>query len=241
MDIRKKLLMDQKQLINEGPICIVAFGDSVTHGSFLDEIDYDAAYWNLLRKKINNIRSFVPVNVINAGIGGISAKDSLPRLDKQVLAHNPDLVIVCFGLNDMGYPLEEYLSALGTIFDRCTESGAEVIYMSPNMFNTYVADDTLPKHREYAVCTADFQNSGRADLYHYAAMNLAREKNVKVCDCYSKWKKLSETQDTTMLLVNRVNHPTKEMHKLFADSLFETIFDELPEKMENSSTMFDNN
>ena len=30
-------------------------------------------------------------------------------------------------------------------------------------------------------------------------------------------------QHTTMLLVNRINHPTKEMHELFADGLFKLI------------------
>lgn len=37
---------------------------------------------------------------------------------------------------------------------------------------------------------------------------------------------MSETQDVTKLLINRVNHPTYEMHKLFAEMLFQTIFDE---------------
>lgn len=60
-------------------------------------------------------------------------------------------------------------------------------------------------------------------------------------DCYKKWKKLSETQDITYLLANRINHPTKEMHELFAQSLFEMIFDDIDamEKTENS-TMYEN-
>ncbi|MBQ6708207.1 MAG: hypothetical protein IJM97_04570, partial [Clostridia bacterium] len=58
-------------------------------------------------------------------------------------------------------------------------------------------------------------------------------------DCYGEWKKLSETQDITYLLANRINHPTKEMHELFAQKLFETIFDE-ETKNENldNSTMY---
>ena len=39
-----------------------------------------------------------------------------------------------------------------------------------------------------------------------------------------KWKKLSETQDTTLLLANRINHPNRDMQELFAQSLFDTIF-----------------
>ena len=84
------------------------------------------------------------------------------------------------------------------------------------------------------------QNSGRMDLYMKSAVNLANEMGVTVCDCYAKWKKLSETEDITMLLANRINHPTKEMHKLFAESLYEIIFAEEIETKDNSSTMFNN-
>jgi len=59
-----------------------------------------------------------------------------------------------------------------------------------------------------------------------AARELCERKNIPVCDCYSKWKELSKTEDTTMLLANRINHPTKEMHELFAQSLFEMLFPE---------------
>lgn len=167
----------------------------------------------------------MPVNVINAGIGGITAKDSLERMDKQVLAHNPDLIIVCFGLNDVNSPLEEYINSLKEIFEKGLKSGAEVIFMTPNMLNTSVAEDTPEMYYEYAIKTAQMQNDGTMDLYMESAVNLANKMGVKVCDCYKKWKKLSETQDITHLLANRINHPTKEMHELFANSLFETIFE----------------
>ena len=58
----------------------------------------------------------------------------------------------------------------------------------------------------------------------YSAVDLANTMGVPVCDCYSQWKALSKTQDTTMLLANRINHPTKEMHQLFADSLYAMLF-----------------
>ena len=117
MLIKEKLNLDMQGLIEHGPITIVAFGDSVTHGAVVSgEFNYETVYWNRLRKKINELRPYIPVNVINAGIGGISAKGSLDRMDKQVLSHNPDLIIVCFGLNDVNGPLEEYLDSLEEIF-----------------------------------------------------------------------------------------------------------------------------
>lgn len=226
MKIAEKINFDMQELIEHGPITIVAFGDSVTHGAVAgDEINYETVYWNRLKKKINKLRNYVPVNVINAGIGGITAMGSLDRMEKHVLAHNPDLIIVSFGLNDVNEDLSIYLEALEEIFDRGLKSGAEVIFMTPNMLNTSVAEDTDKEFYEYAKKTAQMQNEGRMDLFMESAARLATKMGVKVCDCYKQWKKLSETQDITYLLANRINHPTKEMHELFAQSLFETIFE----------------
>lgn len=242
MKIRDKINLDCQGLIEQGPITIVAFGDSVTHGAVaFGEINYETVYWNRLKKKINTLRNYVPVNVINAGIGGITAKDSLARMDKQVLAHNPDLIIVCFGLNDVNGTLEDYLESLKEIFSKSQKSGADVIFMTPNMLNTTVTSDTSEEFYDYAIKTAGMQNEGRMDLYIDSAIQLAENMGVTVCDCYRKWKKLSETQDITYLLANRINHPTKEMHELFAESLFETIFEENDIAVNSeSNTMYKN-
>ena len=116
MKICKKLMLDRPGLTEHGPINIVIFGDSVSHGAFNGYIDFDKVYWNLLRRKLNAVRTYVPVNMICAAIGGTTASASLPRLDDQVLSHHPDLVIVCFGLNDVNGAKEVYLSALSEIF-----------------------------------------------------------------------------------------------------------------------------
>lgn len=224
MDIRKKIHLKYDQLIEHGPITIVAFGDSVTHGALSGEYDQESVYWNRLRRMIIALNPYMPVNVINAGIGGITAKESIGRMDAQVLQYKPDLIIICFGLNDVNRELEDYLEAMRVIFGKAKDSGAEVIFMTPNMLNTYVAEDTEESLKEFAAITAEAQNSGRMDRYMNEAMALAAEMQVTVCDCYAKWKELSRTQDTTQLLCNRINHPTREMHQLFADCLFETVF-----------------
>jgi len=108
--------------------------------------------------------------------------------------------------------------------------------MTPNMLNTYVAEDTPQKYIEYAAVTAEYQNSGRMDLYISSAIELAKEMNIPVCDCYGEWKEISKTQDTTQLLINRINHPTPEMHILFAEKLFDMIFNEAASKEDESDT-----
>ena len=240
MKILEKLLMDQRGLVENGPITIVAFGDSVTHGAVgPGELNYETVYWNRLRQKINDVRNYVPVNVINAGIGGITAKESLKRMEGQVFAHNPDLIIVCFGLNDVNGTLEDYISSLRTIFEECNNHGIQTIFMTPNMLNTYVAEDTEERFLDYAAKTAEMQANGRMDKYMNAACDLASGMGVELCDCYSRWKELGKTEDTTLLLANRINHPTNEMHELFADSLFNVIFKDKPEIIKSvSGTMY---
>ncbi len=239
MKISEKILMNREQLKKYGPITIVALGDSVTHGAVADdEIDFEAVYHNRLRKKINAVRAYVPVTIINSGIGGTTAADAVCRLDTQVLPYNPDLVIVCFGLNDVNNELEDYLNALKTIFGKCIDSGTDVVFMTPNMLNTYVDENTNPDYIEYAKVTADFQNNGRMDLYMKSAVSLAEQMGVTVCDCYLKWKELSKTTNTTKLLANYINHPTREMHELFANSLFNTIFKDTAKTGSLENTMY---
>lgn len=225
MRIKDKINLDYDGLCKHGAITVVAFGDSVTHGAVgPDEINYETVYWNVLRKKLNAVNNYVPVNVINAGIGGITAEGSLTRMERDVFSHHPDLVIICFGLNDVNGPLENYLSSLERIFDECNKRESDAVFLTPNMLNTYVAEDTLEELKEYAAITANMQNSGKMDMYMEKAVSLAKKKGIVVCDCYKKWKKLSETEDITMLLANRINHPIKEMHEMFADCIFEEIF-----------------
>ncbi len=239
MKIKEKIELGLEGLIEHGPINIVAFGDSVTHGAFgAGEIDYEAVYWNQLRRKINELRDYIPVNVINAGIGGIDARGSVKRIESQVLKHQPDLIIVCFGLNDVNGSLEAYLDSLKTIFEKCS-AVTEVVFMTPNMLNTRVIEEEVEeKYRAYAAKTAEMQTNGRMDLYMESAVALAESMGVKVCNCYARWKEMSKTQDITLLLDNRINHPTREMHQLFADMLFETVFSQTGEFAESDNTMY---
>lgn len=241
MKIKEKLLLDRAGLAEHGPINIVILGDSVSHGAVNGYVDYENVYWNQLKKRLNQFRDYIPVNMINAAIGGTDALRALARLDRDVIKHEPDLVIVCYGLNDVNGTLENYVNSLRTIFKRCTEAGSDVIFMTPNMLNTRVAEDTDKGLLNYANKTAQMQNEGRMDQYIQAAISMAQEEGIRVCDCYAKWKELAKTQDITMLLANRINHPTTEMHQLFSDALYEMIMEESDNTASDESTMFQEN
>ena len=239
MTVKEKLQLDKAGLLAHGPINIVILGDSVSHAAFTDYHNYDAVYWRVLERRLHENRQYMPINMICAAVGGTTAKDALPRLSRDVLCHHPDLVIVCFGLNDINGTLEEYLCSLQEIFERCKAAGSEVIFMTPNMLNTSVEEGVPEIYFEYAHKTAEMQNSGKMDTYIYNAADLARKMGVTVCDCYSEWKKLSEKENITLRLANRINHPTEPMHALFADMLYEIIVGESYISCENDNTMYE--
>ena len=72
----------------------------------------------------------------------------------------------------------------------------------------------------------DIGNAGILDSYVDRAREVAASCNVPVCDAYKKWKQLNEHgADTTELLANKVNHPSRKMHELFAGMLLLTMLE----------------
>lgn len=215
---------------------IVFFGDSITEGCFelsfhnaegaTDIIrDKKSVYHNVLKERIEKEHPGLDIEYVNAGISGNSTVDALKRIEQDVIAQNPDVAVVCFGLNDVaGMSLDEYVSNMEQIFGTLKEHGIQVIYMTPNMYNTYVHGDVLPNHADMAAVLARVQNENRPDLYYAEAMKKAEEYGCVVVDAYGAWKKLSEYGvDVTELLSNRLNHPTRAMHRLFADLLYDEV------------------
>lgn len=215
-----------------GAPLIAFFGDSVTHGAFeciqrdgADCVfDFDAVYHAVFSRELRRVCPWLPVSILNAGVAGGSARSALARIDHDVINHHPNLCVVNFALNDVNDPLDVYRTSLAEVFDRLSEAEIPTILLTPNMLNTYVHPDTIPKFRDYAAVTADYQNSGRMDAYVDVARELAADRHIPIADAYAKWKAMAAAgQDTTVCLANYINHPTRDMHRLFAEALLETL------------------
>lgn len=208
---------------------IAFLGDSITEGYF--EIieksdggfegvkDAASAYVSIIERRLKERFSQEEIEIINAGVNGNTSKDGLERLEKDVIEKNPDIALVCFGLNDAGQTTpEDFKNNLSEIFRRLKDSEIKTVFITPNMTNTSAQDFNNEILRTIAKNCAERQTDGTMDLYMETARNCADDYEIALCDAYSVWKKLYEYGvDTNELLSNRINHPTRAMHRLFAD------------------------
>jgi len=219
---------------------IAFIGDSVTQGCFEVYVNDDGTVGTVFNslecyaEKIKKIFSmFFPasnITIVNAGICGCRAETGNERLERDVLRFNPDLTVVCYGLNDSGHKqdgLKKYTDSLRNIFTELRNTGSEIIFMTPNMCTDRV-DYAIKESEieEAAARVAAVVNEGWLDKYIQEAMKVCEEENVPVCDCYGMWKALHKNGvDITTILSNKINHPTKELHWMFAYELVKTMFE----------------
>ena len=238
-----KIFADKANGAMDCKIPTIAFlGDSVTQGCFEvymkapDELetvfDKSCAYHRYLAKILEVLYPNVPVNIINAGISGDHAPHGYERLERDVLRYHPDLTVVCFGLNDCmreEETLSEYCRALSNIFEVLKAAGSEVIFMTANMMNTEISCHIQePFIVNVARASMHKQLENSLEVYFEAAKRTAETCGVVVCDVYHKWKILEKNGvNTTNLLANYINHPSREMNWLFAYSLIETMMQEV--------------
>ena len=102
---------------------VVCFGDSITK----------AGYPAVLAKELGE-----GVEVTNAGVNGNTTAQGLRRMEKDVLAHKPDVVVIFFGTNDMRLaepkvhvPVERYRENLQKMIDAVGKGGGKVVMCTP--------------------------------------------------------------------------------------------------------------
>jgi len=114
---------------------IVFLGDSITQQGA-----GPTGFVTLFREAIEKTRPQSAIKVIGAGIGGHKVPDLEARLDKDVLAYKPAVVVIYIGINDVwhskngkGTPPDKYEAGLRSLIKRCNEAGARVILSTPSV------------------------------------------------------------------------------------------------------------
>ena len=119
---------------------ILAFGDSLTQGVGAKA---HQSYPSILENTLST-------RVINAGISGETSLDGLKRIDDLLLEHQPDLIILCFGGNDIlrRQSRDKLKHNLMLMIEKSKQAGSEIILLGvpePGLFLS-----SLPLYKELA-------------------------------------------------------------------------------------------
>jgi lysophospholipase L1-like esterase len=122
-------------------ITIVALGSSSTEG--IGASSPDKTYPRRLAVELEHLFPGQDFNVINRGVGGETSVEMLARLDRDVRAAKPDLIIWQVGSNSLlkDHPLAAEKTRLHEGVSRMKAMGADVILLDPQY-----APSVLAKH-----------------------------------------------------------------------------------------------
>lgn len=127
------------------PLNIVVFGDSLSAGYGLKG---DNNWVNLLQKKLN--KQGIESKVNNASISGDTTSNGLNRL-QNVLASNPDIIIIELGGNDglRGLSLKHMRTNLSTMVQQSIQTNAEVLLIGMRLPANFGPAYTQKFHQIY--------------------------------------------------------------------------------------------
>jgi lysophospholipase L1-like esterase len=209
-------------------ITVVAFGDSTT--ATRDTVDrvYVQRLADLLAKQD------LAVRVINAGIRGNTTEDGLKRFEKDVLARDPDHVIIQFGLNDSAIDvrdgkteprssLESFEKNLAHFVRTLKSKGVKAILMTPNAMiwtDKLKEVNGMPPYDTEDPWGLNVMNA----RYAAAVRNVAEDNAVPLVDIYRYFEEYDrvEGQRAADLLLDGM-HPNDTGHHLIASLLSKQI------------------
>ena len=208
---------------------IVAFGDSTTATRGPLKI-----YAKVLEQELP--ARGLAVRVINAGIGGHNTNNARARFQKDVLAHEPDVVIVQFGINDSAVDvwrkppareprvsLKTYAANLTHLVKTLTARKTRVGLMTPNPLRWTPKLKTLYGKPPYDVEDADGFNV-LLKKYAQAVRELGKREQVTVIDVYATFETFGKKdgQSVDDLLLDGM-HPNDRGQRIVAELLVEAL------------------
>ncbi len=164
---------------------IVFLGDSITQAGAGPK-----GYVTLIRKALDDKHKDQGIEVIGAGISGNKVPDLQRRLDRDVLAKKPTVVVIYIGINDVwhgetdparGTPKDRYEAGLKEIIGKIKDSGARVLLCTPSVIGekndgSNKLDAKLDEYAEISRKVAKDEKVGLCDL-HKAFQTYLKEHN----------------------------------------------------------------
>jgi acyl-CoA thioesterase I len=184
-------------------VTIITHGHSVPAGYFRTPVvDTFNAYPHLLHRKLKDRFPYAVINVIVTAIGGETSEAGAHRFERDVLASNPDIVLLDYSLNDRRIGLNRARDSWSSMIRQTKEKGLKVMLLTPTgdlTANLADPEDPLLQHAEQV----------RA---------LAREHDVALVDSLAAFQAYTELAPLNDLM-SQVNHPNRKGHDLVVEQI----------------------
>jgi lysophospholipase L1-like esterase len=215
--VAERLLPRTLMKLREGrPLRVLAWGDSVTDGTYLANTERDrwqAQFVTRLRERFPSAKIELVTEAWSAhNTGSYLAEPpgSPHNYAEKVLAAKPDLVVSEF-VNDAGLTPEQVQERYGKLWADFQGIGVEWIILTPH----YVRPDWMGLTKE-----RDIDDDPRP--YVKGLREFASRHPVALADASLRYGRLwRQGLPYSTLMVNSINHPDERGMKLFADALME--------------------
>jgi lysophospholipase L1-like esterase len=191
---------------------IIFFGDSLTAlaGKEEPKEHVTKGYVRIVRETLHEKHKDKDIEVDWVATGGHTVPDLLKRVDKDVIAKKPTIVVIQIGCNDARrLPKEQFKAGLEELIDKLQKSNIQVIQCTL----TSVGE----KH--------DGTNKDDAKLEEFAAVEreVAKEKKVPLNDLrkafVARWKKNNPDNKPSGILTYDGNHFNDAGHRFVAEQM----------------------
>lgn len=178
---------------------LVTFGDSITALSTWPQ----------------SVAQTLNMHLVNSGIGGNTTEHGIARFDRDVAAHNPDFVIMCFATNDFyradgvnpRVSLTQYRANLQTFVDKVKALGAEPILMTP----PFISEGASGGPSLYPEGTVN----GALDTYVAVMREVASANSVGLIDIHS----VCDNYSVSTFLISDGVHLSAQGNSVYTDTI----------------------
>lgn len=201
---------------------IVGFGDSITLASRQPE---NKKWLNLLGTQLTQEFPGCAFEMVNAGVGGNTSREGLARIDRDVIPHAPDYVLVQFGGNDATrdetrhVPLDEFGSNLEAIRQRIAEStSAQIVLLTfPPVIEEWHAYGNDPFYKERG------GQDTFIERYRERSRSFAQAHGFPIADISRTLRSAAGEHDVATYILPDGVHLTAEGNRVVAETIHDVL------------------
>ncbi|CAN5532712.1 SGNH/GDSL hydrolase family protein [soil metagenome] len=196
---------------------IVFLGDSITAGGVKP-----TGYVTLIKNHLADKHKDLNIEVIGSGVSGNKVPDLQKRLEKDVLAKKPTLVVIYIGINDVwhgekdparGTAPDKFEAGLKEIIGKIKDNGSRVVLCTPTVIGEKKpGTNSLDK---------------KLDEYADISRKVAKDTETPLCDLRKAFQaaitKTNETEKEKGVLTSDRVHLNDAGNKLVAETMLGVI------------------